>query len=355
VRSATFLAAVLMTVAGPAAPGPCPARSATPAEEAASRTRAAGDPSAAGAAVPLPIETNRSPPADALYRPPVDVEADPPAFYAETHYRERGLARNAGGWDADARGWIVPFRQYVAGGPLRPTRGRHTVDLLPLGPLDEKMRKRIARVRDFLAVYLTLPVRMLPPLPLDGRPSRPANVAGRAVRQYDAQDLIEHVVAPQRSADTLAIMGLATQDLYSETVDWASVAHVSRTGQGLAVVNLARTFPEFFRKESTPDGIYRDVRLTFGMAADAACRMIGLTPCRKYYCVMNQAQRASTTEPLHLCPDCLRKLRWTLGFDLLERYEALGRFYKETGLPVEATWVRRRLHECRKAASDATQ
>ena len=290
-----------------------------------------------------------------LYRPAVRIEDDPPGFYASTSWRERGLPRKAGGFDADARAWIVPFRQYVAGGPLRPTRGRHTVYLLPLGPLNEKMRRRIARVRDFLAVYLNLPVRMLPAVPLEGRPSRPATVAGRTVRQYNAEDLIEHVLTPQRSDDALAVMGLATQDLYSETVDWASVAHVSRTGRGLAVVSLARTFPEFFRKESTADGIYRNVRLTFGMAADAACRMIGLTPCRKYYCVMNQARRASTREPLHLCPDCLRKLRWTLGFDLLDRYEGLGRFYKETGLPVEATWVRRRLHECRKALAEADE
>jgi archaemetzincin len=301
---------------------------------------------AVGGATPAP---------EHLYRPDVDIESDPPGFYTGRGWRERGLSRNAGGFDADAREWIVPFRAYVASEPLRPTRGRHTIYLLPLGPQDEKMAKRLGRVRDFLAAYFTLPVRTLPPAPLEGRPSRPATVAGRTVPQYAAEALLDDVLEPSRPPDALAVVGLATQDLYSAREDWPSAAHVARTGRGLAVVSLARTFPAFFRKESTPDGVYREVRLAFGMAADATGRALGLTPCRKYFCVMNQARRSSTREPLHLCPDCLRKMRWTLGFDPAERYETLGRFYEEQGLPVEATWVRRRMADCRKALAEADE
>jgi len=350
VRPATLPAAVLLVTTALAAQVPCRAQAGVSAVQAHPETSPASD-----ARVPPPIETNRSPPPEALYRPPVDVEADPEAFYASTHYRERGLSRTAGGWNADARGWVASFRTYAREQALRPTRDRHTIYLMPLGPLDEKVRKRIGLVRDFLEAYLTLPVRMLPAAPLDGRPSRPARVAGRTVRQYEAEHLIDHLLKPQRSADALAVMGLASQDLYVEQVDWASVAHLARTGQGLAVCSLARTFPEFFKRRATAENVYQDRRLAFGMAADAACRMIGLTPCRKYYCLMNQARRSSTTEPLHLCPDCLRKLRWTLGFDPVERYESLRGFYKRAGLPVEATWVQRRLVECRKAKQAAAE
>ncbi|MFO8013821.1 MAG: hypothetical protein R6X20_11015 [Phycisphaerae bacterium] len=326
-----------------------------PAAEAA-RT---APPAAASGSVPavrtLRAPAGRSAPAapENLYRTEVDVESDPPGFYAGRGWRERGLARNAGGFDADARDWVVPFRAYVASGPLRPTRGRHTIYVLPLGPQDEKMEKRLGRVRDFLAAYVTLPVRALPRVPLAGRPSRRATVAGRTVRQYDADALLDDVVEPSRPPDALAVVALATQDLYSAREDWPSVAHVSRTGRGLAVVSLARTFPEFFRKKSRPDHVYRNLRLAFGMAADATGRALGLTPCRKYFCVMNQARRSSTREPLHLCPDCLRKLRWTLGFNLVDRYEALAEFYEEQGLPVEATWVRRRMGDCREALAEA--
>ena len=314
-----------------------------PREEA----RPAGRSAVVPAAAPTPAPED-------LYRPAVRVEDDPPGFYAGPGWRERGLSRNAGGFDAAGRHWIVPFRRYVASGPRRPTRRRHALYVLPLGPQDEKVRKRLARVRDFLAAYFTLPVQTLPPVPLEGRPSRPATVAGRTVRQYDAEALLDDSLEPARPPDALALVGLATQDLYSaQHADWPSVAHLSRTGKGLAVVGLARTFPAFFRKKPRPDRVYRDRRLALGMAADATARSLGLTPCRKYFCVMNQARRSSTREPLHLCPDCLRKLRWTLGFDLAERYEALGTFYEETGLPVEATWVRRRMGACRQALAEA--
>jgi archaemetzincin len=287
--------------------------------------------------------------------PHVDVESDPAGYYAPTFYRERGLGRNAGGFDAEAEAWVKPFREYTAGLHRRPVPGRRTVYLVPLGPQDDRTRRRIARIRDFLAVYLTLPVILLPDQDLDGCTSRAATVAGRTVRQYEAGEILRARLRPRLTGDALAVVGLATQDLYSETVDWDSVAHFSEAGKGLAVCGLARTFPEFFRREAAADGAYRDLRLAFGMAADVTCRAVGLTPCRKYYCVMNQARRSSTTEPLHLCPDCLRKLRWTLGFDLIERYERLETFYRDAGLPVEATWVQRRLNECRKARGEARE
>ncbi|MBL7140726.1 MAG: hypothetical protein ISS74_07435, partial [Planctomycetes bacterium] len=58
-------------------------------------------------------------------------------------------------------------------------------------------------------------------------------------------------------------------------------------------------------------------------------------------------------EPPHLCPDCLCKMRWTLGFDLVARYEGLQTFYKKAGMPVEARWVERRLRECREGLAEA--
>ena len=283
---------------------------------------------------------------------PVRVADDPPGFYAPTFYRERGLTRSSGGFDAEAQDWVKPFQEYVASKPLRPTPSRRTVYLLPLGPVDEKMATRIGLVRAFLTVYLTLPVRTLPAAGLVGCRSRPAEVTGQSVEQYEAGHLMTHLVAPRQSADALTVIGLATVDLYAADRDWPSLAHLARTGEGLGVCSLARTFPEFFGRRSKPDMVYRDRRLAFSMVADTACRTLGLTPCRKYYCVMNQVRRSSTTEPLHLCPDCLRKLRWTLRFDVIARYETLERFYREVGMPVEGTWVRRRLGECRRALAE---
>ena len=46
----------------------------------------------------------------------------------------------------------------------------------------------------------------------------------------------------------------------------------------------------------------------------------------------------SDTQPLRLCPPCLKKLQWNRGFDVLERYRKLEAFCKEHGLANEAKW-----------------
>ena len=308
-----------------------------------------GQPPPGQRVVKMPRDTNRSPlPAD-LYRPRVSIEDDPDAFYAVAHYGERGLTKTAGGFDADARGWVRSFDQYVANKPLQPTHARHTIYICPLGQMDFTMQQRMRTLRTFLEIYLTLPIKTMPAAPIAGRRSRMTKAHGREVRQYDTEDLKEHLLKPRLPDDALAIMGLTARDLYSERLDWDSVTNTTYTGRGFGVCSLARLFPEPWGYKATPQSKKSGLAVSFRMVADVACGMLGPTPCRKYYCVMNQSRYTSMEEPLHLCPDCLRKLRWTLGFDIIERYEALRQFYARVGMQEEARWVGKRLEECRRA------
>ncbi len=47
----------------------------------------------------------------------------------------------------------------------------------------------------------------------------------------------------------------------------------------------------------------------------------------------------SDAQPLHLCPVCLRKLHFATGFDVVQRYDDLHRFYQKVGLNNEAEWI----------------
>jgi archaemetzincin len=51
----------------------------------------------------------------------------------------------------------------------------------------------------------------------------------------------------------------------------------------------------------------------------------------------------SDSRPLHLCPQDLRKLQWSVGFDVHERYRRLAELYRELGLGDEADWIESRL------------
>jgi len=51
----------------------------------------------------------------------------------------------------------------------------------------------------------------------------------------------------------------------------------------------------------------------------------------------------SDTRPLNLCPVCLRKLHFSIGYDVVERYRSLLQFHNDFGFGQEARWVSDRL------------
>jgi hypothetical protein len=44
-----------------------------------------------------------------------------------------------------------------------------------------------------------------------------------------------------------------------------------------------------------------------------------------------------------MCPVCLRKLQFSIGFDVVDRYRKLLLFYQKAGFDQEAKWVSKRL------------
>jgi archaemetzincin len=47
--------------------------------------------------------------------------------------------------------------------------------------------------------------------------------------------------------------------------------------------------------------------------------------------------------PFHLCPVCLRKLQWRLGFSLLDRYRNLAESFQKMNLTKEERWTRKQI------------
>lgn len=85
------------------------------------------------------------------------------------------------------------------------------------------------------------------------------------------------------------------------------------------------------------------------MLVHEAGHMFGLAHCTFFNCLMNGSNRLAESDrrPLHLCPVCLRKLQWSVGFDVLERYRALERFSHAASFSDEAEWFSRRIAKLR--------
>jgi hypothetical protein len=59
--------------------------------------------------------------------------------------------------------------------------------------------------------------------------------------------------------------------------------------------------------------------------------------------------------PAHLCPVCLRKLQFRLGFDICERYEGLLALFEKWRLAPEARWISDRLRSLRATPPEPSQ
>jgi archaemetzincin len=62
---------------------------------------------------------------------------------------------------------------------------------------------------------------------------------------------------------------------------------------------------------------------------------------------MNGSNHLAETDrrPFHVCPICLRKLDYAIGFDVAARYRELERLYGESGFVDERRWTHERILE----------
>jgi len=133
-------------------------------------------------------------------------------------------------------------------------------------------------------------------------------------------------------------------DLYPDP-SWNFVFGQASLRERVGVYSFARYDPAFYgeiRKEG-----YQKLMLkrSLRVLSHETAHMFGLQHCIFYRCALNGSNhlQESDSRPLHLCPVCLRKLQYGIGFDVLERYRGLARFCGEVGLSEERKWVSSRL------------
>lgn len=221
------------------------------------------------------------------------------------------------------------FAAYRAAGAPRRTPARGVFYLQPLGDAAARHPVLLARMRDCAEAFFGVPARVRPALPA----FEETWVAPR--RQHHAPRILDRL-AERRPSDALVQLGVATGDLFAQGL--AFVFGEGSPGLRCGVVSLHRL--------GTPDPA-RFLRRALKLLCHEAGHVLGLAHCARYRCVMQGAdgRRELDGQPLHLCPDDLRKLAWSTGADPTARYRALQGFYRQAGLQAEADWTQERLRE----------
>ncbi len=284
---------------------------------------------------------------NALYRPRARVGRDPRVWYSDALHRRLGDPK-PGDWRAAHPEPEQSFAQYTRAKVNRPTVQRHTLVLQPLGNLTPDARRRMEPFKTWLGAYFQLPVQVLPWTPMRGVRRRERTRGELEWTQVHAEDVLYKVLLPRVVDGTYGLQAVTLEDLYPAD-DWNYVFGYASLGHRVGVASIARFYPEFWGREATEEAEWQGLRRSLLTVAHEVGHQFGLPHCQTWACLMNGSNSLaeSDTRPLHLCPTCLKKLRWNVGFDVPERYEALRAFLAKRGLDEEEAWYAKRLAECR--------
>ena len=232
------------------------------------------------------------------------------------------------------------FREYErAWGRALPFEKRRIL-LAPFGTTHEKSDEAWAELTEFLGAYFMTRIE------IEGRRKVPDDIPRRSShgfgRQLLSDDVLRHL-APGLPGGAVARVGVTSDDLYACGPSGGNMRWVFGMGDArrkAAVCSSAR-FSWHYPGEpadATPK------RRFFKLVAHEIGHVFGLAHCQTYACGMNGSNslRESDVAPLHLCPECQKKLSSHLGFDRAQRYAALGRVYGELGWRDEASFVAKR-------------
>jgi archaemetzincin len=113
----------------------------------------------------------------------------------------------------------------------------------------------------------------------------------------------------------------------------------------VGVYSFARYDPAFYDEARALGYETLLLRRSCKVLAHETGHMFGLAHCTYFNCLMNGSNHLAESDrrPLHLCPVCLRKLQWSIGFDVLKRYGALERVTRADDFTDEADWLSHRI------------
>jgi len=221
----------------------------------------------------------------------------------------------------------------------KPAPGRDVLYVVVIGDLEPAQELAIAQSEKLLALYFGGKVKRLPPVTKQSIPERALrNHPRTGQRQLYTVWVLEELLPPLKPRDTLALVAFTAEDLFPDP-EWNFVFGQASPAGHVGIWSLAR-----FGDPATEAELV--LRRTVKTAAHETAHAFGLLHCTESLCVMNGANslEESDRSPLEPCPICLKKLQWTFGFDVRQRFERLCAFHSDAGLTEEEA-------ECRASLS----
>lgn len=250
----------------------------------------------------------------------------------------------AGDWLARFQEPDISFEQYADSRPVSRTVDRHTIVIQPLGSFTDAERSLLERLRAFTSAFFACPCEIAQAVELPRRGFRKRSDGSRPHTQYQTRLLLQRVLPPLLPKHAICLLGVTMADLYPDE-KWNYVFGEATLEERVGVYSLARYFPGFWGQQTTAATVRLAHLRSFKVLSHEAGHMFSVSHCVRYECCMNGSNSLEEMDrqPPFLCPVCLKKLAWNLGFDVRARYRTLRAIYADEGLAEQTRWIDARL------------
>jgi archaemetzincin len=235
------------------------------------------------------------------------------------------------------------FEQFVLSRPNRPDSRRRKLYLQPIGSFSHAGAPRLDELVRFAAAFFSIEIATLPPIDTAQEHVGSRRNPSGGQTQLLTTDLLG-LLQKHLPADAFALLGITMTDLYPDP-KWNFVFGQASPRDRVGVYSFARYDPEFYGGPRVADLHKLMLRRSCKVLAHEASHMFGIEHCIWYRCLVNGSNHLdeSDARPLHLCPVDLRKLQWSIGFDVAGRYQRLLEFERAAGFSDEVNWIQKRL------------
>ncbi len=252
-------------------------------------------------------------------------------------------APKPGDWLAEHDEPGQSFEEYERNAPVRLNSQRRTIMLQPLGQFDDDRSPSLESLRTFASSFFRLETVLGQPLPLAEAPLTTRTNPMTRNRQVLTRDVLAWL-KKRRPSEAICVLAITMEDLYPDP-SWNFVFGQASPRDRIGVFSFARYDPAFLEGKKEVGDYKVLLRRSCKVLAHETGHLFSLAHCLYFRCLMNGSNhlRESDLRPLALCPVCQRKLHFSIGFDVLDRYKALLHFYRQIGFEHEAEWVAKRL------------
>lgn len=167
--------------------------------------------------------------------------------------------------------------------------------------------------------------------------------------QLEAIDTIA-ALKPLLPRNGYCLVVITEEDLYEEAIDSQVLGRAA--GQDFVCVCSTYSLRVASGHPSVADEALERLNL-LNTAAHEVMHIFALDHCAFYLCTMSAHLEETIRDgkddsytSVCVCPVCLRKLQYALGFDISKRYDRLYNFYRSNGWTAQSQWIQKARKAC---------